>query len=82
MALKVREAGETTNEASANRCLHQLCLARSLLSSFIFFSLDLWSLARQELPLSTRQAELAKVELFNIKEYREGTIIGYLTPCV
>ncbi len=38
-----------------------------------FFPLlkDLWSFARQELSLSTRQAELAKVELFNIEEYRK-----------
>jgi hypothetical protein len=32
-----------------------------LLSSSIFFSLDLWSLARQELPLSTKQASLRKL---------------------
>ena len=32
-----------------------------LLSSSILFSLDLWSLARQELPLSTKQASLRKL---------------------
>ena len=49
--------------AAEDRGRYSVCgYSAAKLLSFIFFSLDLWSLARQELLLSTRQAKLAKVE--------------------